>query len=211
MVLTTGWRQRLPAWAPAVVFGLCLVPAGLTGFTLWQGLAADPADYLTRQSGWWALALLLLTLLVRPLAHHLHWPALMRLRRQLGLWSFAWAVVHFAVYLLLSGGEWPVIADDIRKSPYIVLGFAAFLLLLPLALTSTRAAMRRLGKNWQRLHRLVYAAAILAAWHFWWLTKSDLREPALFAGGLTLLLAWRIWRSGRKAVPRRAGDGRQKP
>ena len=92
-----------------------------------------------------------------------------------------------------------------------MLGFAAFLLLLPLALTSNRAAMRRLGKNWQRLHRLVYAAAILAAWHFWWLTKSDLREPALFAGGLTLLLAWRIWRSGRKAVPRRAGDGRQKP
>lgn len=115
-------------------------------------------------------------------------------RRMLGLWALCYASLHLAVYVVLDlGFFWEQILEDVLDRPFITVGFLAFLLLLPLAATSTRAAMRRLGRRWGQLHRLVYLIGILAVLHVWWLTKADLRESALYAGILALLLLAR-WR-----------------
>ncbi|MCL6263774.1 protein-methionine-sulfoxide reductase heme-binding subunit MsrQ [Craterilacuibacter sp. RT1T] len=186
--------RPLPFWAKPLLFALCALPLLHAAWRVYQGEAADPADYLTRESGWWALTLLLATLTITPLVKLGHWPQLMRLRRMLGLYAFAYASVHLAIYLLLSGGDLAIIGDDIMKSPYIVVGFSAWLLLLPLAITSTDGWMRRLKRRWSQLHRLIYPASMLAVIHFWWLTKSDMRQPLLFALLLGVLLVWRVWR-----------------
>ena len=153
----------------------------------------------------WALRLLLLTLAVTPLRQLTGEPRLLRFRRLLGLWVFAYASLHFAAYLVLDlRGWWAQVWDEIVQRPYITVGFAAWLLLLPLAVTSTRGWMRRLGRNWGRLHRLVYAVAVLAVLHFWWVVKSDIREPLLYAAILAVLLGWRLVRRKRRAVGRPA-------
>jgi len=118
-----------------------------------------------------------------------------RFRRMLGLYAFAYATLHFAAYLGLDlRGYWTQVFEDIAKRPYITVGFTAWLLLVPLAVTSTSGWIRRLGRNWARLHMLVYPVAVLAVLHFWWLVKSDLREPALYAVIVALLLGWRTWK-----------------
>ena len=120
----------------------------------------------------------------------------------LGLYAFAYASLHFAAYLGLDlRGFWAQVFEDIVKRPYITVGFIAWLLLVPLAVTSTTGWIKRLGRNWSRLHKLVYVIAVLAVLHFWWLVKSDLREPALYAAIAALLLGWRAW----KALEARAG------
>lgn len=177
-------------WLLARAFGL----AGL-------GLGANPVDELQDRLGEWSLRLLLATLCVTPLAVTLRKPWLMGLRRMLGLYAFTYLALHFLTWLLLD--QWfdvRAIGADIVKRPYITVGFAAFCLLVPLAVTSTRRWMRRLGARWHRLHRLVYPAAILGCTHYWWQVKADWREPALYAAALTLLLAWRIKRARRRAA-----------
>ena len=198
----------------ALAHALALAPAALLVFNaLNDRLGADPVAALTHQTGEWALRLLLLGLAMTPLRMVLKqaWP--IRFRRLIGLYAFFYASLHFAVYLFLDlgSGYWPQIGADILKRPFIPAGFTAWLLLVPLALTSTQWMMRRLKKNWLRLHRLVYAIAILAVLHFWWLVKSDLREPALYAGILALLLGWRMvqaWRRRRRVAAAMDAVGR---
>ena len=189
-----------------VLFVLCALPIawllarafGLGGL----GLGANPIDELMDRLGEWGLRLLLATLCVTPLAVKLHKPWLMGLRRMLGLFAFTYLALHFLTWLVLD--QWidlPAIAADVVKRPYITAGFTAFVLLVPLAVTSTRGWMRRLGARWHRLHRLIYPAAVLGCTHFWWQVKADWREPAVYAALLAGLLGWRLLRARRRAVP----------
>ena len=160
-----------------------------------HALGADPVAEIEHRLGLWALRLLMATLAVTPLRQLTGQPVLLRFRRMLGLYAFAYATLHFTAYLVLDlRGYWSIVFEEIAKRPYITVGFSAWLLLLPLAVTSTKGWIRRLGRNWARLHKLVYAAAVLAVLHFWWLVKSDVREPLLYAAILALLLGWRAWK-----------------
>jgi len=174
---------------------LVWLTCGLFG---WWGasLGADPVKELEHECGKTALNLLLLTLAVTPVRNILGLPQLLRLRRMLGLFAFFYAVVHFTVYLVLDLElNWSTLGADIAKRPYITIGFTALLLLIPLAATSTNGMMRRLGKRWISLHRLVYVIAILGVWHFYWQVKRDVREPLLYAGILAVLLLYRVVRA----------------
>ncbi|KFN45272.1 sulfite oxidase heme-binding subunit YedZ [Arenimonas composti] len=178
-----------------------LAGVGLAAATL----GADPVQAITHATGDWALRFLLASLTMTPLRRltGATWP--LRFRRLLGLYAFAYASLHLATYVVLDlGGYWAQVFEDIVERPFITVGFAAWLLLVPLALTSTRGWMRRLGRRWGQLHRLVYAVAVLAVLHFFWLVKSDLREPLAYAAVLALLLGLRLfWRLRRPApVPR---------
>ena len=178
------------------MFVVCLLPlavlfarafAGLGG-----GLGANPIEFVMRDLGSWTLRFLLLTLAVSPLRHLTGWSAVMRFRRMLGLFTFFYACLHLGVWIGMDlFFDWTLIGDDILNRPYITAGFTAWLLLVPLALTSTDAMMRRLRRRWAHLHRLVYAAAVLGVLHFWWLTRADYREPLLYAVILGVLLGWR--------------------
>ena len=177
-----------------------LIYASLSG-----NLGANPIEALIRSLGDWTLRFLLLTLAVTPLRRLSGWRWPMRYRRMLGLFAFLYATLHLAGYIVLDQFfYWPGIWEDIIKRPYITVGMVSFLLLLPLALTSNRAMMRRLGRNWQRLHRLVYPAAIAAVLHYYMLVKADTREPLLYAGILLLLLLARL---PRRPAPRRPTPG----
>jgi sulfoxide reductase heme-binding subunit YedZ len=196
------------ALKPAL-FLVCALPlawllaraAGIAG----PGLGPNPIDEIMDRLGDWGLRLLLATLCVTPLAVTLRKPWLVGLRRMLGLFAFTYLSLHFLNWLVLD--QWfdlGAIAADIAKRPYITVGFTAYALLVPLAVTSTAGWMRRLGRRWHRLHRLVYVAAILGCAHFWWQVKADWREPAAYAAVLALLLGWRIRRARRRALTARA-------
>lgn len=187
------------------LFVLCALPLSwllLRAFGVGGlGLGANPIDELQDRLGEWGLRLLLATLCVTPLAVTLRKPWLMGLRRMLGLYAFTYLVLHFLTWFVLD--KWANLTDigiDIAKRPYITVGFAAFLMLVPMAVTSTRRWMRRLGARWHRLHRLIYPAAILGCMHFWWQVKADWREPALYAALLSVLLGWRVLRSRRRSL-----------
>jgi sulfoxide reductase heme-binding subunit YedZ len=173
---------------------LALLPAAwLIYRALQDQLGADPIAALTHGTGDWTLRLLLLSLAMTPLRLIIKqsWP--IRFRRLIGLYAFFYACLHFAVYLFLDlGSYWSQIGADIIKRPFITVGFIAWLLLLPLAITSNQWMMRKLKRNWQKLHKLVYAIGILGVLHYWWLVKSDVREPLLYAGILALLFAIRL-------------------
>lgn len=183
------WPWRLAAWAAG------LLPALWLGWCVWRGdLGANPVETLEHESGLRALQLLLLTLAMTPLHRYVRGTlGAIKVRRTLGLWAYAWVCAHFACYLVFdlqfSAAQ---LGDDLVKRTYITLGFTAWLLLLPLAVTSTQGWQRRLKRNWKRLHRLVYPATALASAHFLWLVKKDLSEPAVYAGLLVLLLALRL-------------------
>ena len=191
------------AWAKAVVHAAAIAPAAWLGWQIYEvwrtgsdALGADPVAEIEHRTGLWALRLLLLTLAVTPLRQLTGKPVLLRFRRMLGLYAFFYACLHLAAYLALDlGGYWAQIFEEIAKRPYITVGFTAWLLLVPLAITSTQGWMRRLGRRWGQLHKLVYAIGVLAVLHFWWLVKSDIREPLLYAGILAALLGWRLWKS----------------
>lgn len=183
------------AWIKAAIFVACLVPlARLAWLGLDRKLGANPIEYITHSTGWWALGFLMLTLAVTPLRRLANLPWLLRLRRMLGLYAFFYASLHFLTYIWLDQFfDFNEILKDIAKRPFITVGFAAFLLLIPLAVTSTNAMVRRLGaKRWQYLHRLVYAIGALGVIHFWWLVKKDTTEPFLFAVVLAFLLIVRL-------------------
>lgn len=189
------------ALTPLAVLGWRIRSELLTGT---GALGADPVAAIEHYLGIWALRFLLITLAVTPLRQLTGQSVLLRFRRMLGLYAFLYATLHFAAYLVLDlRGYWALIFEEIAKRPYITVGFAAWLLLVPLAVTSTQAAIRRLGRHWAQLHRLVYAIAVLAVLHFWWVVKTDVREPALYAGILAVLLGWRLWRRLRPLSARR--------
>lgn len=195
-----------------------LLVAGAFGIA-GRDLGPDPIDELLDTCGKTAFNFLLLTLAVTPLRQLTGWTQLLRLRRMLGLFAFSYAALHFTIYLCLDRRlDVAALAADVARRPYITIGFTALVLLVPLAVTSTNRMMRRLGRRWQRLHRLVYAIAILVAWHFWWQVKLDTREPLIYAGLLALLLGWRMARRlaskhaaatapGRTATPAPSREG----
>jgi methionine sulfoxide reductase heme-binding subunit len=194
-------------YAKPLLFLLCSLPLAWLAMRalglLGAGLGANPVDELQDRLGQWGLRFLLATLCITPLAVTLRRPWIMGLRRTLGLFAFTYVALHFANWLVLD--RWlagTAILADIGKRPYITVGFAAFLLLVPLAATSTNGWMRRLGRRWHRLHRLVYPAAVLGCVHYWWQVKADWREPLLYAAGLALLLGWRIRRAQARRVAR---------
>lgn len=192
------------AWGPLAWLGW-QVRSELVAGT--GALGADPVAAIEHFLGLWGLRFLVLSLAITPLRQLTGWTVLLRFRRMLGLYAFFYVTLHFAAFLVLDlRGYWTEVFTEIVERPYITVGFLAWLLLLPLAATSTQAAMRRLGRLWGRLHKLVYVIAPLSILHFWWLVKSDIREPAVYAGIVAMLLGWRAWKAWtqpRAVSPRR--------
>jgi len=183
-----------------IVFVLALLPLArlVVGFWL-DKLGANPIELITRSTGTWTLTFLLITLAVTPLRRltGMHW--LVRLRRMLGLFAFFYVCLHFTTYIWLDQFfDWPAIWKDILKRRFIWIGFSAFVLLIPLALTSNDWAVRKLGgAAWRRLHQLVYVIAICGVIHYWWLVKKDVTQPMIYAAVLACLLAFRLVRRRR--------------
>jgi sulfoxide reductase heme-binding subunit YedZ len=178
-----------------VLFVLALVPLALLVWNaLHDGLGANPVEAITFETGEWGLRFLLITLCVTPLRRITGWQPLARIRRMLGLFAFFYVCLHFLTYIVLDAFfDFRYILEDITDRTYITLGFTSFLLLTPLAVTSTNAMLRRLGgQRWRRLHRLAYAAAAGGVLHFLWLVKADLREPLIYLGILLLLFLARV-------------------
>ena len=182
------------------LFLLCLLPLGrLVWLGANDGLGANPIEFITRSTGTWTLNFLLITLTVTPARRLLKWPALQHYRRMLGLFVFFYAVLHFLTYVWLDQFfDWQSIVKDVIKRPFITAGFSAFVLLLPLAATSTRVMIRRLGRHWQQLHRLIYAIAAIGVVHYLWLVKKDLTLPLIYAA---ILFRTSLQRSDRPEQP----------
>jgi methionine sulfoxide reductase heme-binding subunit len=182
---------RTGAWA------LGLYPLGRVVWWLRDGvygLGANPIERVLHHTGWWALVLLIATLAVTPTRRLTGWNRLARARRPIGLFAFFYATLHFAVYLGLDQlFGWTYILEDLVERPFITVGFVAWLLLLPLAVTSTRGWIARLGRRWVLLHRLIYVAAPLGLLHFYWRVRADTRAPIVMALVLVALLAIRVW------------------
>ncbi len=191
-----------------VMWLACLAPAAWLGagfFTGWLGV--NPIEKLTRVTGLTTLVLLLVTLSVSPLRRLTGWNPLIKLRRPLGLFGFFYAFLHFGIWMGLDLGfrlDW--VWEDIAERPYITVGFTAFVLLVPLAVTSTRGWIRRLGKRWSLLHRLAYLATALGVVHFYWLVKADVRLPLLLAGIFAVLMGARVQRWWSRRERRTGGE-----
>jgi len=187
--------------AKPVLFLLCLIPlAWLVWGALNETLGANPVETMTRETGEWTLRFLLITLMVTPARRILNLPWLIKLRRMLGLFVFFYAVMHLLTYVwfdqFFNVNE---IIKDIIKRPFITVGFTAFILLIPLALTSNKAMIRRLKKNWVKLHQLIYMISVLAVLHFIWLVKADYKQPIIYTVILLLLLSYRAYHQRKKA------------
>jgi len=203
-------NQRTVRLLKIPVFLACLLPLcklvleafGIAGL----GLGANPIEQLIHRCGLWGLIFLLVTLSVTPLRMLTGQNWLIRFRRMFGLFAFFYICLHFLVYSGLDQRfDFAAIGEDIVKRPYITLGITGLTLLIPLALTSTAAMMRRLGRRWLQLHRLVYVIPVLGVWHFYWQVKKDISEPLLYAGILALLLGYRLlsaWRKKKRSAPR---------
>jgi sulfoxide reductase heme-binding subunit YedZ len=189
--------DRIAASKP-FVFAAALIPLGILAWRISRSsLGPDPVAQLEHNTGIWALRLLLAALVITPLRRLGGWNGVVRYRRMLGLFAFFYASIHLAIYLVVDlGGFWSQILTEIGRKPFITAGFLAWLLMIPLAITSTRAMMRRLGARWQRLHRLVYPSGALAALHFLWQVKYGEAiatiEPVIYAGIFALLMLARL-------------------
>lgn len=215
-----GSAARRLAFVKALIWLGALVPAGwLVARAVRGHLGANPVEEVLHQLGWWGLVLLTTTLAITPLRRLTGWHGIIRFRRLLGLFAFFYLSLHFMTYLILDQWlAWGYILEDIAERPFITAGFLAWLLLLPLAFTSTRGWIRRLGRKWQRLHRLVYIAAGLGVLHFFWKVKADTREPLVFVTILAVLLAARLpavrraaSRAGARAVRRESSRSERRP
>jgi methionine sulfoxide reductase heme-binding subunit len=209
-------RRRRDRWIRVAVWLVGLTPAVLLVFDGFRGrLGANPIETITDRTGWWTLALLAVTLAVTPLRRLAGWRGLVRYRRTLGLTTFVYATLHLATYVVLDLGlDLSHLAEDIVARPFVTVGFAAWLILAALALTSTDGWIRRLGPRWRRLHRWVYAAAALGTLHFFWSQKADRARPLQFAAVFAVLLALRLVRfgaSGRTGARARAATGTSSP
>ncbi len=177
------------------VFAICLVPALLLAWRGFNGgLGANPIEFITHATGDWTLRFLAITLAVTPLRKLLRWPDLIRFRRMLGLFAFFYGSLHFLTYIWLDKFfDWADIVKDVGKRPFITAGFTAFILLVPLVITSTAGWIRPLGgKNWRRLHSLIYVSATAGVVHYYWLVKSDITRPVFYGAIIALLLAYRV-------------------
>ncbi|HLK03287.1 MAG TPA: protein-methionine-sulfoxide reductase heme-binding subunit MsrQ [Candidatus Acidoferrum sp.] len=194
-------------WTKIAVFLVSSIPFVLLSVGLLRNdLGINPVETLQHTTGDWTLRFLVFTLAITPLRKVFQLPELIRYRRMLGLFAFFYVVLHFITYLgpdqsFNLSGMW----DDVAKRKFVTVGFAAFLLLIPLAITSTSGMIRRLGgKRWQALHRLVYVSAILGVIHYYWLVKSDVRKPLFYGALVGILLLWRVWDSyfrGKGSAP----------
>ena len=183
-------------WTKVLVFLICLIPLGIL---IWEafngGLGSNPTQFLEHATGDWTLRFVAITLSITPLRKILRQPQLIRFRRMLGLFAFFYGFCHFSIYLTFDQifdfhGIWA----DIAKRKYITVGFTGFVLMIPLAITSTSGWIRRMGgKNWAMLHRAIYLTAIAGVIHFWWLVKSDIHLPVEYAVVMAVLLGWRIY------------------
>jgi sulfoxide reductase heme-binding subunit YedZ len=208
-------------WTKVVLFLLCLVPFSVLLWFCWEGystgdsteyLTANPIEYITHYTGDWTIRFICFTLCITPLRTLLNRPQVTRFRRMLGLFAFFYGCVHFGVWLFLDPRQntIPAIWEDIVKRRYITVGMLAFLGMLPLAITSTAGWVRRLTfKRWKQLHRLIYMSAAAGVIHYWWLVKSDIRLPLMYAAIVTILLAFRVVVWMRKGKP--AGDRSPQP
>ena len=193
-------------WMKVFVFILCLLPLGLL---VWRAahadLGANPIEFITHTTGDWTLRFLIFTLAITPLRKILHLPQLIRFRRMLGLFAFFYACLHFSTWIGLDKFfNWAEMWKDVQKRRFITVGFTGFVLMIPLALTSTAGWIRRLGgKRWQMLHRAIYLSAIAGVIHYYWLVKSDTRKPLRYAFIVGILLAWRLgaWLYGKRRRP----------
>jgi methionine sulfoxide reductase heme-binding subunit len=212
-------------WTKLVVFLICLIPAAdltaralaavFAGLPLETYLTPDPIKFITHRTGDWTIRFIIFTLAITPLRKLLRLPQLIRFRRMLGLFAFFYASLHFLTWMVLDKFfDWRDMWADVYKRPFITLGFLAFVLMIPLALTSTAGMIRRLGgKRWQQLHRLIYVTACLGAIHYYWSVKSDVRKPLFFAALIAVLLAWRLgaWVIGRRNNPTTAAIPESRP
>ena len=208
-----AWLRRVTLQARGfkpVVFAACLVPlATLVWRALTVQLGANPEQTLIWTTGLWALRFLLITLAITPLRGVTGWTELARLRRMLGLFAFAYALLHFTCYLgLVNGFSLDAVAKDVVKHPFVLAGMTALTLMLPLAATSTNSMIKRLGAaRWKALHKLVYVVGVVAVFHYWWgkLAKNNTADPKIYAAVLATLLAWRLVRAwqGRRRQGRR--------
>ena len=190
-------------WMKVAVFVLCLVPLLLLAWRgIHQDLGANPIEFITHATGDWTLRFLVITLAITPLRRLLGWPEMVRFRRMLGLFAFFYGCLHFTTYLWLDKFfDFAEITKDVWKRPFITAGFLGFILMAPLAITSTAGWIRRLGgRRWQLLHRLVYVSAVAGVVHYYWLVKSDIRKPVLYASLVLLLLAYRAVAAIRKSA-----------
>jgi sulfoxide reductase heme-binding subunit YedZ len=197
-------------WTKRALFLLCLVPAVQLIIRGFQGdLSANPVEFIEHRTGDWTLRFLLITLAVTPLRKTFEQPLLTRFRRMLGLFAFFYGCVHLLMYLTFDQSfDLHAIIADVLKRRYITVGMAGLLMMVPLAATSTAAMVRRLGpKRWQRLHRLIYFSALAGVIHYYWLVKSDVREPLMYGGIWAVLMLYRVrmWLSkGGKPTPKTA-------
>lgn len=193
---------------PALFLASLLPLARLVWLGLNGGLSANPLEFVTRSTGTWALVFLCLSLSMTPLRRLSGWPQWIKWRRQLGLFSVFYAALHFSLWFWIDHGLDPVAMwSDVLKRPFIAAGFTAFVLLLPLAATSTRGMMRRLGRHWLQLHRLVYLVAVAAILHYWWhkAGKNDFATVSLYAAVVAGLLGMRLWWAVEARLGRRMG------
>jgi sulfoxide reductase heme-binding subunit YedZ len=199
---------RAPRWLKPVAYAACLGPLAYgivaVGFDLFGGthwLGRNPIKEAEHLTGEWALRTLLFTLAVTPLRALLGWNWLASWRRGLGLIAFAYACVHLLMWAGLDVEfDWGDIVKDLTKRWYIIIGMTAFLLMVPLAITSTRASIKRLGKRWVTLHRLIYGSVVLGCIHFFLSVKKDIEDPLAFAAFAAVLLGWRVWRARQKSA-----------
>ncbi len=203
--------RRVKPW----VFAACLIPLGMLVWRAFTGnLSANPIEFITHRTGDWTLRFLLIALAVTPARRLFGWSWAAGFRRMFGLFAFFYALLHFSTYLVLDFFfAFDLILDDIVERRYVTAGFAGFVLLVPLAVTSTNAMIRRLGgERWRRLHRLAYVAAVAGVVHYLWLVKIDIRPPLAYAAVLALLLGVRLWfRLRPRLAAAGAGRGAVRP
>ena len=186
-----------------IVFLLCLVPAALVvtdAFGITGQLSANPIEDIQDRFGIWAIRFIMVTLAVTPLRRLTGWNWLVRFRRMFGLFTFFYVLMHFLTWLLLDQGlaidqgfQWSAILEDLTERPFITIGFAALLLLIAMAVTSTNGMRRRMGRKWDKLHYSAYAVGVLGVWHYWWQVKKDTSDAWIYAIILALLLGYRLW------------------
>ena len=192
------------------LFVVCLIPVALL---VWRGvtgeLTANPIEFITHRTGDWTLRFLLITLAITPLRRLSGWNAVVRLRRMLGLFAFFYGSVHFLTYVVLDHFfAFDSILEDVTERRFVTAGVTGFVLMIPLALTSTQAMVRRLGgKRWQALHRFVYVSAVAGVVHYTWLVKADIRPPLMYGAVLALLLGLRVWHRYRRVTAALAAPG----
>ena len=178
-----------------VIFLILLIP--LTTYTFWfftDSLGANPIEAITRRTGDWALRILLITLAISPIRRITGWNGIVKYRRMIGLFAFFYVCVHVSLYITLDKFfDFKEILEDVIERPFITAGFSAFILLLPLVITSTNKMVERLQYRWIQIHRLIYIISMLAVLHFWWMVKIDTREPAIYAVILATLLGFRLF------------------